>query len=313
MPRSLVLRCRISTGNLIDVVLGLNSYSDYVENNPFYIGTAVGRTAGRIFPAEVQIEGQSYHLTENEASKHLHGGVEGLHNRCWSVDVPDPDYPSIRLETELPDGLEGYPGTVNVVLTCEWHQPNVLRLEYRAETDHATLFNPTRHDYFNLGGHDSGHIGPHVVRLPQMRYLPVDDAFVESLPPRNVAQTHLDFRVAKPLGKQLTIIEPRLRGINYAFLNENLGPEQPVAEMHHPTTGIGLQYFTNQRTLQFYTGNFLDRSIPGKDGTSYGQHHGYCLEAMNFANGIHQPTWAEACLLYPADQFVHTNLYRFDN
>ena len=300
-------------GKLIDVVLGLASHSDYLENNPFYIGASIGRTAGRIFPAEVMINSELFHLTQNEAKKHLHGGKQGLHNRFWDVVVPDASRPAIRLETELPDDLEGYPGTVSVSLLCEWSDASVLHLELGAETDKTTLFNPSRHDYFNLGGHDFGPIGPHVVQLPQTRYLPVDDAFVENLPPREVAGTPLDFREPKPLGDPLTTMEPRLRGINYAFLNDSIASEKPVAEIRHPATGIRLRYFSNQKTLQFYTGNFLDGSIPAKGGVCYGQHHGFCLEAMNFANGIHTSEWAESCLLCPGEQYLQSGTYHFDD
>ena len=257
-------------GKLTDIVLGLSSYSDYLTSNPFYIGTAVGRTAGRISPAEVSIAGRKHALTQNEGAKHLHGGVEGLHNRCWRVVVPDPECPSIRLETELPDEMEGYPGAVAVSLTCDWQSSNTLVLEYRARTDRTTLFNPTRHEYFNLGGHDSGQIGAHVVCLPHSRYLPVDEQFVENLPPREVAQTPIDFRQPKPLGDPLITMERHLRGINYAFLNEHTSMSQPAAQVRHPSTGIDLTFFTNQNTLQFYTGNFLDDSIPAKDGARYG-------------------------------------------
>jgi aldose 1-epimerase len=299
-------------GKLTDIVLGLATCRDYLENNPYYMGVAVGRTAGRIYPTKVKIDGEFFNLTKNESRNHLHGGVQGLHNRRWRVSIPDASHPVLRLETELPDGLEGYPGTVRVSLLCEWIKANVLRMEFRAHTDRPTIFNPTRHDYFNLGGHDSGHIGPHVVHLPQNRYLPVDAKFVENLPPREVGGTPIDFWQPRPLGNPLPVMKRSLRGINYALLNEPVITDLPVAEIRHPGTGIGLRFFSNQQTLQFYTGNFLSATIPAKNGVRYGQHHGFCLEAMNFANGIHTSGWDGDCILRPGDDYLHAATYHFD-
>lgn len=306
------LRVPDGDGHLRDVVLGLASCEEYVSNNPFYLGTAVGRTAGRIFPARLTIGPRDFLLTQNEGDKHLHGGICGLHNMLWHSAIPDPARPAVRLETELPDGLEGYPGNVRVSFLCEWTEAGALHMEYRATTDLPTLFNPTRHDYFNLGGHQSGEIGSHVVRLSQSRYLPVDELFVENLPPRGVEGTVIDFRKPKPLGSPLEMMEPRLRGINYGFLNEGLSADEPAAEIFHPESGIRLRFFTNQRCLQFYTGNFLDDTIPAKEGARYDRHHGFCLEAQNFANGINTPEWAGDCLLRPGEESIHSSTYHFD-
>ena len=42
-----------------------------------------------------------------------------------------------------------------------------------------------------------------------------------------------------------------------------------AAELFDPTSGIVLQVFTDQPGLQFYSGNFLDGTIHGKQGVVY--------------------------------------------
>ena len=40
--------------------------------------------------------------------------------------------------------------------------------------------------------------------------------------------------------------------------------------------------YTTQPGIQFYTGNFLDGTLVGKNGVRYEKHAGLCLETQNF-------------------------------
>jgi len=59
----------------------------------------------------------------------------------------------------------------------------------------------------------------------------------------------------------------------------------PAATLFHRDTGRLLHVFTDQRALQFYTGNFLD-GIPGKLDSCYGQHSSLSLETQNYPDSI---------------------------
>ncbi|MBR3060916.1 MAG: galactose mutarotase, partial [Exiguobacterium sp.] len=65
-------------GNFDSVILKYGDVSQYLEN-PVYLGSVVGRIAGRIRDAE--IEGVA--LTPSEAPHHIHGGDKGITARHW--------------------------------------------------------------------------------------------------------------------------------------------------------------------------------------------------------------------------------------
>jgi len=47
-----------------------------------------------------------------------------------------------------------------------------------------------------------------------------------------------------------------------------------------------LRVWTDMQACHFYTGNFLDGKVPGKDGAAYPQFSGLCLECENLPNAI---------------------------
>ena len=59
---------------------------------------------------------------------------------------------SLILKYTSPDGEEGYPGTLRVMVTYTFTDDNELILHYEAVSDKDTLCNLTNHTYFNLAG-----------------------------------------------------------------------------------------------------------------------------------------------------------------
>ena len=56
-----------------------------------------------------------------------------------------------------------------------------------------------------------------------------------------------------------------------------------------PTSGRVLQVLTDQPGIQFYTGNFLDGTVKGKGGVTYGKHAAFCLETQHFPDSPNHP------------------------
>lgn len=69
-------------GDMDSVILKYASPEQYLEN-PVYLGSVVGRIAGRIRNAEID----GVVLTPSEAPHHIHGGDEGITFRHWDMDV----------------------------------------------------------------------------------------------------------------------------------------------------------------------------------------------------------------------------------
>ena len=53
---------------------------------------------------------------------------------------------------------------------------------------------------------------------------------------------------------------------------------------------------TTEPGVQFYTGNFLDGTIKGKNGHVYGLRSGLCLETQHFPDSPNRPDFPPAVL-----------------
>jgi aldose 1-epimerase len=62
--------------------------------------------------------------------------------------------------------------------------------------------------------------------------------------------------------------------------------------------------------VQFYSGNFLNGTIAGKQGHIYQRRTGLCLETQHFPDSPNQPTFPPA-VLRPGETFRSTTVYRF--
>ena len=114
-------------GELGNVLLG---YSDVSGYHPLcgYLGALIGRVGNRIARGECTVEGQELHLAKNEGGKnHLHGGNLGFNRKFWdATPVEGICEDSLILKLVSPDGEEGYPGTLKVMVTYTWTDENEL-------------------------------------------------------------------------------------------------------------------------------------------------------------------------------------------
>src|SRR4051812_18675156 len=69
-------------GNLADVVLGLDTLTQYANGHP-YFGCITGRIAGRLTHGKFSLDGKNYALAINMEPNHLHGGNVGMDKRVW--------------------------------------------------------------------------------------------------------------------------------------------------------------------------------------------------------------------------------------
>ena len=73
----------------VNVVVGLSGASDYMTElylkQGLYLGSTIGRHAGRISGGGIEIEGKRYPLY-NENGVHLHGGKEAFDKKIWEVE-----------------------------------------------------------------------------------------------------------------------------------------------------------------------------------------------------------------------------------
>ena len=71
-----------------------------------------------------------------------------------------------------------------------------------------------------------------------------------------------------------------------------------------------MEVLTDQPSIQFYTGNFLDGTIHGKGGKVYPRRSAFCLETQHYPDSPNHPEFPTA-ELKPGEKYHTTTVYRF--
>ena len=301
-------------GQLTDVVLGYDDLADYLKGST-YFGAIVGRYGNRIGQARFTLKGREYTLARNDGPNNLHGGFKGFDKVLWQANLSDsPEGPRLELSYQSPDGEEGFPGNVSVTVTYTLTQANELKIDYLATTDQDTVVNLTHHSYFNLAGADQGDILDHELMIAADRFTPVDEGLIPTGELRPVAGTAFDFTQPTRIGLRIDDADPQLKfggGYDHNWvLNKGDGSLALAARLTEPTSGRVMEVWTTEPGLQFYSGNLLGETSPGKNGHPYKRRDGLCLETQHFPDSPNQPGFPSTVLR--TDQtYTSTTIYRF--
>ena len=135
-----------------DLIVGCAKPEDYYGENP-YFGATIGRYGNRIEGAKLTLNGQEYHIEQNEKGNTLHGGYSSNFDRViWAAKIENG---VLELSHVSPDGAGGFPGILTVKVCFSLSEDNELKIEYFATTDKDTICNLTNHSYFNIGGQET--------------------------------------------------------------------------------------------------------------------------------------------------------------
>jgi aldose 1-epimerase len=299
-------------GNDGDVVLGFDRLEGYLGKHP-YFGATVGRVANRIAKGKFSLGGNEYSLALNDGANTLHGGLKGFDKVVWKAEeVKSTEGPSVKMSYRSHDGEEGYPGNLDVsVQFTVINDQNELKIEYTATTDKATPINLSNHSYFNLAGRTTEPILGHELMLAADHYTPVDDTLIPTGEIAAVTGTPLDFTKPTDIGARIKELKGEPGGYDHNFVLNSGGKSLALAaRVYEPKTGRALEMFTTEPGVQFYTGNFLDGTIKGKDGVDYRKHHGFCLEAQHYPDSIHHANFPRS-VLEPGQTYRQTTIYKF--
>ena len=300
-------------GLVEDIVLGHDSLAGYLEANP-YFGSVVGRYANRIAGGTFTLDAETYTLARNNGPNHLHGGVKGFDKVNWRVEqiIEDTNQVGVSLNYVSADEEEGYPGTLEARVTYLLTEDNRLVVDYEATTDKATPVNLTQHAYFNLAG--GGSVENHRLTLAASHYTPVDSTLIPTGEIRPVEGTAFDFRGGKRIGEQIDHDDLQLRyggGYDHNFVLDRVsGDLMLAATVLEPESGRILEVHTTKPGIQFYTGNFLDGSIAGKNGVRYGRRSGFCLETQYYPDSPNQPNFPSS-ILRPGEVYQTQTVFAF--
>jgi aldose 1-epimerase len=297
------------TNKLGDVVLGFDDLKGYLGPHPYFGGT-IGRFANRIAKGKFTVDGREYALALNDGANTLHGGREGFSRKVWSGEIVKGGRgASVQFSYVSADGEEGFPGTVKATVVYSLSDDDELKIDYTATTDKATPLNLTNHSYFNLAG--SGDILSHVLQLNADEYTPADATLIPTGEIAPVKGTPLDFTRPTPIGARIGQLARDPGGYDHNFvLNGENGMLKLAARVSDPATGRIMEVWTTEPGLQFYTGNFLDGTVPGKGGVAYRKRAALCLETQHFPDSVNHPNFPTT-ILRPGSVFHQETIFKF--
>lgn len=297
-------------GKLADVVLGHDTVVDFSADRKTYMGAVVGRFANRLAHGQFVIDGVTYQVPLNDGPNALHGGSEGFDRKMWAAEekVGGVEFSLLSLDEE-----EGFPGNlaVRVLYTLEG---GALRLEYRATTDKATVANLTNHAYFNLAGEHSRTILDHELTIPAGEFTPVSETLIPTGELKRVQGTPFDFTRATSIGERIGAEDVQLaraRGYDHNWAFGQQGEMKLVAKLKDPASGRMMTVETTEPGMQFYSGNFLDGTVPTRDGSrTVGFRSGLCLETQGYPDAPNQKRFPQVTL-QPGEEMRSTTIFRF--
>ncbi|CAN5415983.1 galactose mutarotase [soil metagenome] len=288
-----------------NIVLGFDNLDDYLGEHP-YFGALIGRYGNRIENGEFTLDGTEYQLSVNDGNNHLHGGEQGFDKVLWAAELLDDQ--ALKLTFLSEDGEEGYPGNLSVTATYTLTDDNELKIEFEAETDKATTVNLTAHSYFNLTGDPSNTVLDHELKLNAGQFTPVNEVLIPTGEIASVSDSPFDFTNVKRIGDDIDEVEG---GYDHNFvLDDSSDTLKLAAELTESQSGRKLSVYTTEPAIQFYSGNFLDGSLQGPDGTSFEQYSGLCLEPQHYPNSPNEPSFPST-ILRPGETYESSIVYEF--
>lgn len=298
----LSLKVPDKSGELVNVVIGLSTASDYLTEgylkHGIYLGSIIGRHAGRISGGGIEIDGKKYPIyTENGV--HLHGGKEGFDKKIWQVEsIESEEEPSITLSYLSAHLEEGYPGNLSISVKYTLTHDGALKIFYKATTDQTTVLNVTNHSYFNLNGESS--ILEHELELKADAYLDLDDDLLPTGKYNLVKGTPYDYMTKAQIGKV------GFSGLDDIFVLTE-GKEQAI--LSSKKSGIQMEVDTNQPAMVIYTPPKFAK-LPFKDAAVFNDYPAICFEAQGFPDALNHPHFPQT-VLKPGDTFESETSFKF--
>jgi aldose 1-epimerase len=305
-------------GILADVTLGFDNLQDYVSRSP-YFGAIIGRYGNRVANGRFTLNGVDYQIPLNDGPNALHGGPEGFHMKVWNAkEIHDATTIGVELSYLSPDGEMGFPGNLEVLVRYTLNNANELRIDYSAVTDKETVVNLTNHAYFNLAGAGNDTILDHVAWIDADRFTPVDHTLIPTGELQGVKGTPFDFTKPTAIGaniqaehEQLERAEAEYGGYDLNWVLNRPGDLTAVAaRVTDPKSGRTVELYTSEPAVQFYSGNFLDGTLAGKNQLTYLHWGAFTLEAQHYPNSVNHAQFPTTVLV-PGERYTQTTIYKF--
>ncbi|KAL8958107.1 MAG: hypothetical protein Q9193_004770 [Seirophora villosa] len=279
-------------GNPQDVALGYDNAADYLRDDQTvhtYFGPVVGRYANRIKNGTFTVQGTTSQIPKNDnmGNDTLHGGNIGYDQRNWTVVSANTTSITFSL---LDQAFEGFPGNVITYATYTVSAgPTWTSRLVSIPLDEPTPLMLANHVYWNLGAFvdaEGSTILNHTLQMPYAaRYIEIDNIEVPTGAIGTARGTPYDFTSPKQIGRDILSATNgcgyNCTGYDNAFILDRprySAPEATDASMltlRSESTGIRLDIYTNQQSLQVYTCDNTDGTVPVKASQQHGRNTTY--------------------------------------
>jgi aldose 1-epimerase len=130
-----------------------------------------------------------------------------------------------------------------------------------------------------------------------------------------VAGTPFEFDGTQTIGSRISNKNQQLTiGLgydhNYVLKRKTEDELELAATVIAQSTGIKMELLTKEPGVQFYTGNFLDGTITGRNGITYNKNFALCLETQTFPDSPNKAQFPSPLLL-PGEEYNSQTIYRF--
>ena len=299
-------------GRVEDVVLGFDNIDDYHQQKNNF-GSVVGRYIGRIKGASFELDGKTYQLQQTGGGNISHGGYPGFADKPWEM-VGKTDT-TLVLKYVSPDGENGFPGTLTVLVTYHLKYNHALTISYEAQTDKPTVLNLSNHSFFNISGDPSSSVLSQQLMIDSKKIATFDKNKNVDGRLVKVRHTPFDFTKMKTIGKDINVQDEQLtitKGYDHSFALRKVGKGMhPAVILYDEKSGRRMSVYTDQPAVQVYTANGLNGKLVGKNGIAYQSRSAICLETMHFADSPHHSTFPST-VLRPGETFQSSTTFAFD-
>ena len=297
------LKIPISTGKKVDVVLGFENLKNYQTSfhlpSPPYLGSVVGRYAGRIHKGNFAIDQRHFNLTKNHGENHLHGGEKGLSKVFWQIKkISTAENPSITLSYDSPSTDDNYPGDLHVEVTYTLTETNELVVDFVAKSSADTIINLTQHSYFNLDGHSES-INNQSLYVNAEKILEITN---ENIPTgKFIDLKNHEFNFQTPQKCPLKI--------DTTFVLDD--KKDCKASLFSPKNNLKMLVFTTQPSVHIYVGGNCFNQLNGKENIDYHTQSGICFETQNFPDAPNHSHFPNA-ILKKNEIYKHSTTFKFE-
>lgn len=266
-----------------NAVLCHDALDGYIDD-PSYQGAVVGPVANRIKKGRFSVDGKVYQLDINNGPNSLHSGSACYGRQVWELAGAGAN--SITLALSTPEGLGGFPGSHDVMVTYSLYEDGCLNIQYKSTSSEKCPVAITNHAYFNLNG--GGDIRNTILTLPCPEFVDVDEELIP-VAVRSVEGTDFDFRSGASIGER--------RNGNY----DNTFVLDKDGIIKAEGMKAILECRTTEPSFQLYTSEFL------KD--EHGQYGGFCVETGRYPDTPNHEEYPQA-FTAPGEEYISNTTFR---